>query len=512
MKDSYTLHYLKIYVAEAISILLGIISLFVVVPYISDNKDIYGVYSLCVSTLVFLSYADLGFLGAAMKFSAEYFQLGEKKKEIEVLSFGGFVLFIIAAFISLGYLVLSFRPDLLISGIIQSPHYNTARHLFLIMALLSPFIGLQRLTQCIFSIRVENYIYQFINIVGSVLRILSVFFFFSNGKYQIVEYFAFIQIVPILCSIVALLIACQRYDYHLPILIKSFRWNKECFKITKDLAISSFFMTISWILYYEMDQIVIAKLYGPEKVALYAIAFSILNYIRMFLGGFFSPFTPRFAHFKADGDTDGLKNFYSTTVQITFPIVAIPILSATILSEQFVIAWSGQAYKDAVPLSILFILLNFTASFNYLGASIITVFEKTKALKFLSIVLPIVYWIGIGVLPKCLGIMSFGIMKHVVFFMTITIYTYGTVHLLGINIKEMLIKLIRNDLVPLIIVSILSILVYQKISFIEKSFTSLLMICGIILSISLVGYIITLYSNREVHNYVFSLIGKFKNR
>lgn len=510
MNDSYTFRYLKIYAAEAISILLGIISLFVVVPYISDNKDIYGVYSLCVSTLVFLSYADLGLLGAAMKFSAEYYQLGEKKKEIEVLSFGGFVLFIITAIISLGYWILSFRPELLITGIIDSPNYSTARHLFLIMALLSPFIGLQRLTQCIFSIRVENYIYQFINIIGSILRILSVFFFFSNGKYQIVEYFAFIQIVPIICSIVALLIACKRYNYELFTLISAFRWNRDCFNITKDLAISSFFMTISWILYYEMDQIVIAKLYGPEKVALYAIAFSILNYIRMFLGGFFSPFTPRFAHFRAERDIEGLKKFYSSTVLITFPIVAIPILSATILSEHFVLAWSGQEYLDAVPLSILFIMLNFTASFNYLGSSVITVFEKTKSLKLLSIILPLVYWIGIIILPQKLGIMSFGIMKHVVFILTITIYTYGTVLLLRIDIKKLFLRLIQGNIVSFLIVSILSILVYQKIFFVDKSFISLLQICGIIICITIVGYILSLLFNREVNTYARSLIGKLK--
>lgn len=508
MKKSYTFNYIKMYITEGLSILLGIISLFVVVPYISGNKEIYGVYSLCVSTMVFLSYADLGFLGAAMKFAAEFFQVGDKKKEIEVLSFGGFILFVIASIISLGYLVLSFRPELLINGILHSPYYDTSRYLFIIMALLSPFIGLQRLTQCIYCIRVENYIYQSINIVGSIIRILSVFYFFTNGRYQIVEYFLFIQIVPILCSIVSILIAKSKYDYKISKVIKSFRWNKECFQITKGLAMSSFYMTLSWILYYEIDQIIISKVFGPMQVALYAIAFSLLNYIRMFLGGLFTPFTPRFAHFKAEGDMDGLRKFYITTIHITFPIVAIPIIVSALLSKQFIIAWSGLSYIEAMPLAILFIILNIMASFNYVGSSIITVFEKTKTLKTLAILLPIIYWIGIAIMPHNWGIISFGLMKNIVFLIVIATYTYGSIKILNVNFRELVIKLIRYNTLPIIIVCSISIIIYQNIEFTNKGFHSLFVICGIILSICVVGYAITFFINKEVNNYVKHLIGK----
>ena len=254
MTESYTLKYIKLYVVEMISILLGIVSLFVVVPYISGNKEIYGVYSLCISTMVFLAYADLGFLGAATKFAAEYFKQGRRKDEIEVLSFGSYVLFLVALLLSVFYLVLSYNPELVIKGISDSPHLGIARKLFFWMAIFSPFTALSRLTASIYSIRVENYINSFISSVGYALRIVSVFYFFGGGRYDIVEYFIFIHTVPILCTVVSFLIARKRYDYDLYELAKSFRWNKKCFDNTKDLALSSFAMTIAWILYYESNR------------------------------------------------------------------------------------------------------------------------------------------------------------------------------------------------------------------------------------------------------------------
>ena len=67
----YTKKYLLIYLAQGTSMLLGMLSLFIVTPFITSNKEVYGVYAICVSLTIFFSYADIGFLGAAQKFSAE---------------------------------------------------------------------------------------------------------------------------------------------------------------------------------------------------------------------------------------------------------------------------------------------------------------------------------------------------------------------------------------------------------------------------------------------------------
>lgn len=502
---SYSFKYIKIYSTQMISIILGIISLFVVVPYISSNKEIYGVYSLCISTWIFLTYADLGFFNSATKYAAEFFQLNKRKEEEEVLSFGSFVIFLVALHLSIVYVTLSIHPELLIKDINHSVNFKTAQHLFLWMAVFSPFIAAQRLATALFIIRIEGYISSGVDIVGSILKIISVFYFFSSNCYEIVDYFIFIQTVSIICCIVNFYIAHVRYNYDLKYLLRSFKWNIKCYTLTKDLALSSFAGTITWILCYEIDQIVIAKLYGATQVAIFAIAFAILNYIRMFLGGLFSPFTSRFAHFKATGNMDSLKRFFIKIINITLPVVVCPLVVFFILVYKFIIAWSGLQYADAVTLSQMFILLNIFSFLSYPAGSMMMVFEKTRILKIMATVQPLIYWIGIFLLSPICSILAFGIMKIIFFWMQWPIFSILSFRELDINWLSLTAGLIKYNFLPIVVVIILSMICNHFILVPEKDISSMMLVVIYISIITILGYLLTFFTNQHVREYVVFL-------
>ena len=84
---SYFRNYLNTYFWQTISIVLGFLSMFIVTPYITSNPSTYGIYMVCMSITVFLSYADLGFLGAGQKFAAEYYAKGDRDSEVKIIGF-----------------------------------------------------------------------------------------------------------------------------------------------------------------------------------------------------------------------------------------------------------------------------------------------------------------------------------------------------------------------------------------------------------------------------------------
>lgn len=284
MQESYTKNYLKIYLWQGVSLVLNFLSMFVVIPYLASDPTTYGIYSVCISFSIFLAYADFGFMGAGQKYAAEYFAKGDKDAEIKVIGFTNFILGVFLLLFSIGFFVLSQQPELLVKGLDNANQHNIASSLLLILAIFTPTTLLQRLLQMIFGIRMEDFIVQRTNIIGSVFKILSVLWFFRAGKYNIVGYFLFSQIVSFLATLITLVIARKRYNYDFGSLFRSIYFNKAVFDQTKGLAIASLYITVSWILYYELDSVAIGKFLGANQVAIYAIGLTVLSFFRSILG------------------------------------------------------------------------------------------------------------------------------------------------------------------------------------------------------------------------------------
>lgn len=192
---SYKKNYLLIYLWQSLSILLGFFSLFVVIPYLSSDKGLFGIYSVCTSLTIFFSYADLGFISAGVKYAAEYFIRGEREKEINMIGFVAFMM--MAAFLvaSVIIIVCAIYPTLLIPELVKgSEQWYITRWLLLTLALSCPVMIGQRVLAMVFTIRVEDYKYQRISIAGSLIKILSIFYFFREGHYELLEYYVFFNL------------------------------------------------------------------------------------------------------------------------------------------------------------------------------------------------------------------------------------------------------------------------------------------------------------------------------
>ena len=72
--------------------------MFIVIPYLTSEPEIYGIYTVCISVSIFLAYADLGFLSAGQKYAAEYFAKGKRQEEIKVIGFTTFILLVFYCF------------------------------------------------------------------------------------------------------------------------------------------------------------------------------------------------------------------------------------------------------------------------------------------------------------------------------------------------------------------------------------------------------------------------------
>jgi O-antigen/teichoic acid export membrane protein len=415
MQKSYTKNYIKIYFWMGLSFSLNFLSMFIVMPLITKMPAIFGIYSLCISATIFLAYADLGFLGAAYKFASESYARKEPKEEIRMLGFASFVLLACVGVYAVAILIFAFRPWLLINKLTDPSQITIARELLIIMALFAPVFIFQRCLQVVYSIRLEDYVYQRINLVLNSFKIVSVYYFFRPSHYDIVGYFFFCQSMTAFGVVFCSIIAKNRYKYSFGMYFKSIRFSREMFNKTKLLAFSSLYGTITWILYYELDPWVIGKFFGAELLAFYAVGLSLMQIFRSIFGILYNPFSARFNHFVGVNNFKDLNHFYLRVVKLTIPVVLLPTISLIVLMKPFILSWVGEKYVSSVVLGQLLTSCYLFAYVSYPMGILLIAQQQLKTMNGLSTLIVILFWGGVAGTVSFMHLHSFALFKCVAF-------------------------------------------------------------------------------------------------
>jgi O-antigen/teichoic acid export membrane protein len=450
MQLSYTKNYLKIYLWQGISLALNFISIFIVIPFLSSDSNVFGIYSVCTSFTIFLNYADFGFLSAGQKFAAESFARKNDNEEIRIIGFTIFILIFFLSIVFFMFLFLSLNPDLIVKDLSNNIQKNIASNLLLILAIFTPTTILQRLLQMIYSIRMEDFIIQRSNVVGNIVKIFSIYLFFHQNNFDIVGYFLFTQFVNLIVALFTLFFASHKYQYNFSYLFKSVRFDKALFKKTNKLAFASLFVTLSWILYYELDSIIIANRFGTREVAVYAIGLTVLSVFRSIFGILFSPFNVRFSHFVAKYDENKLKIFYLDIVAFLAPFVIFPIVSIAILSRPIILTWVGEEYSNSVQIVQFLVLCNVFAFISYPTNFMLVAKERQKELYVISFIVPFIFWGGILLFVGYIGILAFALFKLIAFLFSFLFLYIIMINYLGLSFFESIKKVFLPMVLPLL--------------------------------------------------------------
>jgi O-antigen/teichoic acid export membrane protein len=450
-RGSYAAKYVKTYVWQVATILTGFLSMFIVVPHVSSRPAIYGIYTVCLSISIFLSYADLGFITSASKFAGESFSRGEQAEETKLVGFAVFMLSVPTFVYSLLMLYLAKNPGVLISNFDNPEQVATAGALLFIMAVFSPMILIQRIMQIIFGVRIETYVYRKLFVVGNLLKVLSVFVFVRGEQYNIVGYFLTCQVVDLVASVSSAVIAKRRYAYDFMLLAKSFRFSLPMYAKTKSLAFGSLFGTVMWILFYEIDAVVIGRAFGPKELSFYAIGLSLVALLRSLFSQVYAPFSARFNHFVGLDDIEGLRKLYKNVIVLTMPMVVFTILSLVILMKPFVYSWVGEDYAASVILA-QFLALSYARSFvSYPGNFLVVAQERISLLYVTSALLPTILWTGVLITISTMDVLAIPVFKMVASLPVFLIYVVISYRFLRVGFVGFLRRLILPAMIPCLV-------------------------------------------------------------
>ena len=176
------------YLYKILALIVSFASIFVVVPFLAGDPGAYAIYVFAVSICFFLTYGDMGFLGAAQKYCAEEVGRGQLKPELEYMGFVMAVLISLGAIFFALMLVASYEPTILLPNI--DLHYlELASDLFLVLAIFMPIqVILQRFVMLVLASRLREYIAIRLDIFANTLKICVAPLFQSNSGF-LLDYF-----------------------------------------------------------------------------------------------------------------------------------------------------------------------------------------------------------------------------------------------------------------------------------------------------------------------------------
>jgi O-antigen/teichoic acid export membrane protein len=380
----------------------------------------------------------------------------------------------------------------------------------LILAVSVPLSVVQRTLLTAFEIRLETYLSNKVMTASSVLTLLGGFYFLK-GRYDVVGYFGYSQIMVLCATLACYWLAAKRYGYRFSRLVRHLRLDRDVYTKIKDLSYTGMLLMVFWVLFYELDQIVIAHYFGASSVAVFAIAASISSYLRVGLGSVYSPFLARANQYIGSGDADGLQGMIDRVMTLFTPVVVFLCIIIAAFAKPFILSWVGEKYDSSVYL-VQLLALQFSLSVVFYPVGVILVAKvETKKLRYVSLLQPIGYWLIVISLMQARGIAVFVEARAAVLLATFVYYLVILKEFFGIGIGGFLKRYflsiaITGAVLGLAAISLSFVLPAHK----SKSALLIIMGCG---GIIFIGAILFQYgTQRKFRNAAENIFPKIRSR
>ncbi len=389
----------------------------------SLGKDLYGVYSLCISIASYFTILDFGLGNAVVRYASIY----KDKNDSEKNNINGlfFVIYLILGLIALIIgLIVAFNIDKFFSANFTNSDVKIAQIIILILTINVSI----SLPLSVFSSIVTAY-QKFI-----FLKLLNIFKTFASTiimiLFLILGYKAItISLITLITNLIYLIIitiyAVKKLNVRLNFKIKNRKVIKEIFSF-------SFFVFILLIIdkvNLNVDMIILGKISNPSELTIYSIASKIFQIYITLCGVISSMLLPRYMALVKEKKTKELNNDFIEKSKWQLIISVFICTSFLLIGNEFINIWLGGTHFESYIITcILMICTVIPLSLNVANV----ILQAKNEQKFRTIVLSIILILNILVsIPFCNKYGAIGCTIG-----TAITYILGHVIIMGIYFKK----------------------------------------------------------------------------
>ena len=352
-----------------VSLLIGLIYTPLLIRYLGDSE--YGVYTLAMSLIAYLSVLDMGFGNALVRFTARNRAQGKNENNL----IGMFLIFylvisIIAAIVGI---IILMNIEQFFSSSFSEIESNTLKTVFCIL-LCNTIIAFPA---SVFSSVIrshERFIWaNSINLINNILNHLVMIILLING-YKSIS-LACVSLISTIMVLIFNLYYCFRV---IGIRLGFKRFDKSFYQE----LVYSLFILINIVvdqLYASTDKVILGKLCGSVAVAIYGVGVTFQSYFTQFSTSISSVFLPHVS--KLSVKDNGIEEMSATFLKVghvQLVLLSLIGIGFAVYGRIFIELWVGSNYREAYSIALLVMIPALIPLSQNIGISILQALNKHR--------------------------------------------------------------------------------------------------------------------------------------
>lgn len=402
LKKQMSLGILFSYLVIAIRLLSGI--LYTPIILRSLGKNVYGVYSLCISFTGYLTIFNAGMNAAYIRFYVRAKETGDYSSErINGIFFRLFTTIGVVGML-LGFLA-GKNAEILFGSKILPSEYEILQKSFYVLAVTVLLTSVNGIFNSTIIAHEKFVVGKLVDFIHTVLAPVITIPFLLKG-------YGSVAILVIQLGLTALVLLFNSF-YSIKKLGMTFDLRGDNSILVRSIVMFSGFIVIQTVmdqLNWQVDKFILARVRGSDEIAVYSVG-SQFNSIFLSIGGAAAGvFIAEINRLAAHDDNSRISELFVRSSRI-FTQIAVFIMSAFIIfGRQFISRWAGDGYDDSYFISVLIMLPVTVALSQGLGQDIARAKNLHKiqiiiniCVCFLNVIVSIPLAIRYGAVGSALG-------------------------------------------------------------------------------------------------------------
>ena len=358
---------------------------FLLVPltlaYLNPVK--YGIWLTLSSVIGWFNFFDIGLGNGLRNKLTEAFALKDDKLAKVYVSTTYAVLSLIS--FSLLALLLIFSRYVSWSAIINTPSEisREVNMIVIIVFVLFSFRFVLRTIGVIFTADQLPAYNRAITAIGNILALIIIYILTNHSKENLLYVSIVYSSAPVLVMILfSILFFNSKYKFLKPSLNSV---NIKFIKPLASLGIKFFILQIAAVVIFSTDNIIIAKMLGPEEVTSYNIAFKYFSLSILLFAIIVSPYWSAITDAVTRSDTNWIIKSIKSLFKI-WSFLLMGIIFMLIVSQRFYSLWIGNAINIPILLSCFMALYAIIITFSSILSSFLNGVGMIKIQMYVGVV------------------------------------------------------------------------------------------------------------------------------